>query len=113
MQTPLEITFHGMTSSMWVEAFIETWVARLERTCGRIQRCAVVVDKPHHHRRHGNHFHIRLDITVPGKQVVISRDPERDPGHEDVYVAITDAFRSARRQLQDHAHAEQSAQQRA
>jgi ribosome-associated translation inhibitor RaiA len=105
MQTPLKITFHGMPSSMWVESFIETRVARLERTCGRLQKCSVVVDKPHHHHRHGNTFHIHLDIAVPGKQFAFSRDRERDHGHEDVYVAITDAFRAARRQLQDHAHA--------
>jgi ribosome-associated translation inhibitor RaiA len=105
MQTPLEITFHGMSTSMAVEAYIQSWVVRLERGCARIQRCSVLVDKPHHHQRHGHRFHIRIDLTIPGRQFVITREPERDPGHEDVYVAISDAFRSARRQLQEHLHA--------
>jgi hypothetical protein len=41
---------------------------------------------------------------VPGREIAVSRDPERDPGHENIYVAIADAFRAARRQLQDHVH---------
>ncbi|MDB4958414.1 MAG: HPF/RaiA family ribosome-associated protein [Myxococcales bacterium] len=92
-----------MSSSSSVEASIRRWVARLEHNYDRIQRCSVIVEHPHNHHRHGNAFHIRIDLTVPGREIAVSRDPERDPGHEDVYVALADAFRAARRQLQDHA----------
>jgi hypothetical protein len=44
---------------------------------------------------------VRIDLTVPGAELVVSRDPELDHGHEDVYVAIRDAFDAARRQLAD------------
>lgn len=103
MQTLLEITFRGMSSSPSVEAAIRHWVARLEHTYHRIQRCAVIVEMPHQHHRQGNQFHVRIDLTVPGREIAVSRDPERNPGHEDVYDALSDAFRAARRQLQDHA----------
>jgi ribosome-associated translation inhibitor RaiA len=103
MQSPLEITFRGMAPSASVEGAIHRWVARLERSYDRVHRCSVLVELPHQHRRHGNQFHVRVDLTVPGREIAVSRDPACDPGHEDVYVAISDAFRVARRQLQDHA----------
>jgi cold shock CspA family protein len=48
-------------------------------------------------------YHVRIDLTVPGDELVVSRDPGKDQAHEDVYVAIRDAFDAARRQLEDHA----------
>lgn len=104
MQIPLEIKFRGMSPSPSVEASIHRWVARLEHKFDRIQRCSVMVALPHHHQRHGNHFHIHIELTVPGHHIEVSRDPEHEPGHEDVYVALADAFHAARRQLQDHAN---------
>jgi ribosome-associated translation inhibitor RaiA len=103
MQKPLGITFRGMTPSAAVETAIERWVARLELSYGRIQRCSVVIEQPHHHHRQGNHFHVHVDVTVPGREIAVSREPARGIDHEDVYVAVADAFRAARRQLQDHA----------
>jgi hypothetical protein len=103
MQSPLDVTFRGMSPSASVERSIDSWVARLEHRYGRIQRCSVVVDQPHHHHRHGNSFHIHLDLTVPGREIAVSREPARSFDHENVYVAVADAFRAARRQLQDHA----------
>lgn len=99
MQTPLELTFRGMSTSPSVETFIQRWVTRLDRNYPRIQHCSVVVEMPHQHGQQGNRFQIGIDLTVPGRTIAVSREL----GHEDVYVAIADAFRAARRQLQDHA----------
>jgi ribosome-associated translation inhibitor RaiA len=87
-----------MTPSSTVVAAIERWVARLDHLYGRIQRCVVVVERPHQHHRHGNRFHVHVDLTVPGREIA-SRGAE----HENVYAAVTEAFRATRRQLQDHA----------
>lgn len=103
METALETTFHGMSSCMWIEAYIESWVVRLERSCGRILRCSVLIDQPRH--REGNTFHIRINLALPGRQFAIARDPDCDNGDEDVYDALSDVFRTARRQLQEHAYA--------
>ena len=97
------ITFRGMTPSPSVEEAITRWVARLEHSYGRILSCAVVIEQPHQHRRRGNVFHVRVDLRVAGRDIAVSREPARGADHEDVYVALTDAFRAARRQLQDHA----------
>ena len=50
----------------------------------------------------GGVYHVRVDLTVPGREIVVSRDPAENHAHEDVYVAIRDAFDATRRQLEDH-----------
>lgn len=40
-------------------------------------------------------------VAVPGPDIKVSRDHSLDGAHEDLYVAIRDAFRAARRQLAD------------
>lgn len=62
-----------------------------------------MVEAPHSHHRKGNLYHIRVDIGVPGGEIVANRDPAANGAHEDVYVAIRDAFDAAKRQLQDYA----------
>jgi ribosome-associated translation inhibitor RaiA len=98
MQRPLDILFRDMAPSAAVEAAIERWAARLEHLYGRIQSCAVIVEQPHHHHRQGNRFRVQVDLGVPGREIAT-----RGAEHENAYVAISEAFRAARRQLQDHA----------
>ena len=103
MQEPLDITFRGMSRSPSVEVAIERWVHRLERTYGRILGCSVVIEQPHRHHHQGNVFHVRVALRVPGHEFAIACEPARDERHEDVYVAVADAFRAARRRLHEHA----------
>jgi len=96
MPIPTVITFHEMPGSDGVEAAIHRWVARLEHMYDRIAGCHVVVDQPHKRHRHGGAFQLRVVLSVPGEDVTVNH-----VRHEDVYVAIADAFRAVRRQLQD------------
>jgi hypothetical protein len=41
-------------------------------------------------------------MHVPGAALVINRDPGQDQAHEDVYVAMRDAFDAAERRLEDY-----------
>lgn len=104
MQVPLHISFHGIDPSPALEARIREHVAKLEQFCDRITRCEVAVELPHQHHRHGKHWHIRITVSVPGKDIVVSRDPGRDETHEDPYTAVNDAFHAARRQVEDYVH---------
>lgn len=103
MKPPVDITFRAMEPSPAVVDAVNEWAERLAHSFDRIERCAVTIEVPHRHQRQGNTFHVRIELTVPNQMITVSRDPGLDHKHEDVYVAITDAFRAARRQLQDHA----------
>jgi ribosome-associated translation inhibitor RaiA len=103
MQVPVTVTFRSMDSSPAVETAIDRWVSRLAAAFDRIESCDVVIDLPHRHGRQGNVFHIRIEIAVPQRVITVSEGPDHDHAHEDVYVALADAFRAARRQLQDYA----------
>lgn len=102
MQVPVQITFRGMDSSPALETRIREHVAKLESFHDRITGCDVVVELPHQHHRHGKQWHVRIDLRVPGHEIVVSRDPGKDEDHEDVYVAVRDAFLAARRQLDEY-----------
>lgn len=103
MQIPLEITFHNMDRSDAVEANIREKADKLERYFDRIVACRVVVEAPHKHRRKGKLYNVRIDISVPGKEILVNRNGPKNQAHEDVYVAIRDAFAAAGRQVEDHA----------
>lgn len=102
MAADVRISFRGMESSPAVEEQVQRRVAELEQVSDRISACRVTLEMGHRHHRHGNIYHVHLDLSVPGKQIVVNREPGRDHAHEDIYVAIRDAFEAARRQLQQH-----------
>jgi ribosomal subunit interface protein len=102
MRLPLEVTFRNMDPSPAIEARIREKASKLDAFCEDIMGCRVVVEAPHRHRNKGNLYHVRVDVTVPEGELVASRDPAEHQAHEDVYVAIRDAFNATRRQLQDY-----------
>jgi ribosomal subunit interface protein len=101
MQRPLEIRFRQMDSSPAIEARIREKAAELERFSDRITGCRVIVEKDHRHRHKGNLFRVRIEIDVPGKELAVTHTGPKDHAHEDVYVAIRDAFNAAVRRLED------------
>lgn len=102
MKTPVQVTFHNMEHSPAVETAIRERAGQLEKFCADIIGCQVEVEAPHRHHHRGNLFEVRLRVTVPGTEIVANRNPDEDHAHEDVYVALRDAFRAARRQLEDY-----------
>jgi ribosomal subunit interface protein len=102
MKLPLQVTFRNMDTSASVEADIREKALKLDQFCDQIMACRVVVEAHHKHHHQGNLFHVRIDITVPDEELVVSREPEAHHAHEDVYVAVRDAFAAAKRQLQDY-----------
>jgi cold shock CspA family protein/ribosome-associated translation inhibitor RaiA len=103
MQLPLQITFRHLASSPALEAKIRQRAEELNHFFDRILSCHVVVECRHPRRHQGNLFQIRIDLKVPGHEVVVGRDPAADHAHEDPYVALRDAFDVARRLLEDYA----------
>lgn len=110
MKLPLEITFRNMDSSEVLEANIREHAGKLDRFYDQIIGCRVVVEQNHKHHYQGNIYHVRIDLTVPGKELVVSREPEKHHAHEDAYVAVRDAFRAMRRQLEDYSQRQRGQQ---
>lgn len=103
MQAPVQITFRGFPHSDAVEAKIREKINKLEQYYPHIMHCQIVVEAEHHHHHKGNLYDVRIDLTVPDKEIVVSQKKHDDHSHEDIYVAIRDAFDAARRQLEDYA----------
>ena len=102
MQVPLEIVFEDIDPSDAIEARLRDEADKLEQFYERITSTRVVIAKPHKRHQKGNTYRVRIHMTVPGGgDIVVNRDPGDRGAHEDVYVTIRDAFRAARRQLQD------------
>jgi len=98
MQIPLQITIRGVEHSEALDAHIRDKSGKLEEFFDHITSCRVVVELPHKHQHQGRQFNVRIDIGVPGSEIVVNRDHA-----EDVYVALRDAFDSAKRRLEDYA----------
>lgn len=92
-----------MPPSETIEADIREKAAKLDVFCDRLMGCRVVVEAPHRRHHQGRLYHVRIDLTVPGGELVVKREPSKHNAHEDIYVAIRDAFDGARRKLQDYA----------
>jgi hypothetical protein len=119
---PTQVTFRGLAHSDALEADIQERVAWLEQFYDGIVRCRVLLDLPHRHRRDGRHFHVRVEVTVPGGSPIVvnqqpslhgrlkdiegeahRKDTEIESVHRYAAVAIHAAFDAARRRLEDFA----------
>ncbi|MFI5367074.1 MAG: HPF/RaiA family ribosome-associated protein [Candidatus Binatia bacterium] len=109
MQMPLQITFRDMKSSAAVEDRIRQRAAEMDQFYDRIMRCHVVVHAPHRRHHQGKLYHVRIDLTVPGSELVVNREPTEHHAYEDVHVAVRDAFDAAERQLADYARRQRGA----
>jgi cold shock CspA family protein len=121
MKAATQITFRNMKSSPIVEDWIREEMEKLETLYGRLMGCRVALEIPHRHHKKGSPYHIRIDLTVPGGEIVVKREPSlnaraRHLGqslnrkhaeihlpHKELRQAIDDAFRAAGRRLQDYA----------
>lgn len=103
LQSPLQISYRNMEPSAAVEARIRKKVESLQKFYNRLVGCHVMVEAPHRHHHQGKIYHVRIEATLPGAELVVNRDPAEDHSHEDVFVAIRDAFRALKRQMQDYA----------
>ena len=103
MQVPVMIAFEGIPESDAVQQAVYEHAAQLEQFFSRITSCRVVIARPQHSGHKGDLYSVRIDVTVPGQEIVVNHEHRYDHAHEDVYVAMRDAFHAARRRLEDHA----------
>lgn len=97
MQVPLQIALRDLGPSEALEARIRQQADKLEEFHSRITSCRVVVERLPKHHEQGRPFEVHVDVRVPGRKEIVSTLHR----HEDVYVALRDAFDSVARQLED------------
>lgn len=102
MQKPLQITFRDMQAVQTIENYVRQRAAKLEKVCQRITSCHVTIEIPHRHKTHGHHFRVRIELGVPGAELVVGRDPVECRAHEDAYAAVDAAFEDAQRVVKDY-----------
>ncbi|HSG05474.1 MAG TPA: HPF/RaiA family ribosome-associated protein [Nitrospiria bacterium] len=94
MKLPLQITVRNMEPSNAAETHIREKLGKLEEHYKGIISCRVMVEAPHRHKNKGGEYNIRIDLKVPGKEIVVKK--VSDP---DIYIAIRDAFNALRRRM--------------
>jgi ribosomal subunit interface protein len=102
MKIPLQITFRNVEQTPLITDYVHERAESLEMYAPQLTSCRVVIETPHRHHREGRIFEVRVDMTVPGAELVVGREPSVNHSHEDVFVAIRDAFDAARRRLEDY-----------
>lgn len=102
MELPIQVTFRGIPPSDAIDAYVRDRAAKLETFSTRITGCRVAVESPHQHQQTGRPYHVHIDLTVPGAELVVNHAPEEDPVTQDAYSAIDQAFDQMSRRLQDH-----------
>lgn len=97
MELPLQITTRGFEHTPAIDEAVRKKAAKLDHLAERIMACRVVIERPPAHHHKGAPFNVHIDLTVPGAELVVKHEP-----HEDMYIALRDAFDAAARQLREH-----------
>ncbi|HET9226533.1 MAG TPA: ribosome-associated translation inhibitor RaiA [Thermoanaerobaculia bacterium] len=95
MQVPLELSARRINLSPALEADLRKRADKLERHYDRITSCRIAVERPSNHHNEGGPYRVRVDITVPGSELVANKEAD------DLNTAIRDAFDAAERQVEE------------
>jgi ribosomal subunit interface protein len=96
MQVPLELSARAIELDSAIEADLRRRAAKLERYYDRITSCRIAVERPTgNHHNEGGPYRVRIDITVPGSELVASKEGE------DLNTTVRDAFKAAERQVEE------------
>lgn len=102
MKLPLQVSFRHMGHSAAIEGLVREKAAKLDEFAGRIMSCRVVVELKSRHHEHGNLYDVRINLTVPGEELSVTRTPDAHAEYRDIEIALHDAFDAAGRLLQDY-----------
>jgi len=95
MLVPLEISTRLIELTPGLEADLRRRAVKLERFFDRITSCRIAVEGPSAHHQEGGPYRVRLDITVPGSELVAKKEGE------ELNAVIRDAFQAAERQVEE------------
>lgn len=107
MPIDLQTTYRDFPPPLLAEKRIRNRVEKLERLFPRIIACHVIAEEAHQRHHKGTLYGVHVNVTVPGGEIVASREHHDKHSHEDFYVAMRDAFDALERQLRSHAERQQ------
>ena len=104
----MQITFRNLEPSEAIKANILKKAEKLEHFAEHIISFRVLVEAPHKHHHKGNLYNVKVEISLPGEEILATHHTGKHHAHEDVYVAIRDAFDATRRQLKNYVRRHQA-----
>lgn len=102
MKLPVQITIRDFINSAVLKDHILHKVKKLNEINPRIMSCRVIVEMPQKHKRQGKLFNVKIDLTIPGEEITISKNAD-----EDIYITLREAFDDAKRRLEYYARKNQ------
>ena len=99
-----QITFGGMLASEPTRLEVHAWLDRLHTLTASMTGGQVLIEAVDRGRKE-RHYRVRMSLTLTTGVVIVDYDHPSNVPHEDVFVAIRNAFRAARRQLEAHVQA--------
>jgi ribosomal subunit interface protein len=99
MSNEFQIVFHNIDQSDALTDSVNKRIEKLRRFVSDIIGGRVVLDAPHNNHQKGKVYSVTIEVHTANKQVVVTQEQHDNHAHEDLYVAIRDAFNAAERQL--------------
>lgn len=97
----LEVSFREVDKTPDLEELIRKKAAKLEKVSRDLVSCRVSVEQPQKNQRTGNPFRVRIDLGVPGQEMVVVRESSKGDMHDSLHKVLNTAFNVALRQLKD------------
>ena len=99
MTNEFQVVFRNIDQTNAIADAVQKRIQKLERYCDEIIAGRVVLDSPHNNHHKGKVYSVGLEIHTPSKEVRVNQEQHDNHAHEDLYIAIRDAFNAAERQL--------------
>jgi putative sigma-54 modulation protein len=102
MKLPLQISFKNLVRDEHIAKLIQEKAAKFDRLSDEVIQSHVTVTVPHRSRKSGNFYNVRIDISVPGKEIVVNHEDNKAIENKDIHHVLKVAFDAAYRQLEEY-----------
>jgi ribosomal subunit interface protein len=99
MISDTKVVFRGIEHSQAVEDAVHKRLGKLERFSEEIQSLRVILESPHNNHQKGKVYHVGVEAFIPNHEILVTHEQHDKHEHEDIYVAIRDAFDALERRL--------------
>jgi hypothetical protein len=98
---PCRIDFEGFTGTEAAKVEVRAWIDKLGELTEPMTSAEVAIEATHEPRK-DRLFRVRMRLAMRAGVVVVPPDHPNNGAHEDIFCAIRNGFRAARRQLESY-----------